>query len=135
MLRPMLRMPPTTPIRTYVGTVLRYFRQQAELTQKELASGLHVTGALVNMVEVGRRALEDRLLERADDLLRAGGVLRAAVPLLEAERDALRGPGLAVCAARDHIEALDNELPPLAEDTRRHIAALALWALVPPERR
>ncbi|WP_461006206.1 helix-turn-helix domain-containing protein [Streptomyces capparidis] len=127
----MPRLPPTTPARVYVGTVLRHFRERAGVTQQELGRELHVSGALVNMVEVGRRALEPRLLERADVLLDAGGLLRAAGPLLEGEREALRGPGPALCAARDHLEALDAALPPLSEDTRRHIAALALWALGP----
>ncbi|WP_461009775.1 helix-turn-helix domain-containing protein [Streptomyces capparidis] len=124
-------MPATTPARTYVGVVLKHFRQRARLTQGELGDKLHVTGALIQMAEYGRRTLEPRLLARADDLLGAGGVLRAAVPLLEAEREALRGTGPALAAARDHLEALDAELPPLTDATRRHIAALALWALGP----
>ncbi|GAB2584159.1 hypothetical protein GCM10027168_16260 [Streptomyces capparidis] len=122
--------PDPPPARLYVGRVLRHLRCRAGLSQKEVGELLHVTGALVNMAESGRRAIPARELTRADELLCADGLLTAAIPLLDAERHDHRDHGPALRRARAILDG--TALPPLTDPTRRHIAALALWALAPP---
>jgi transcriptional regulator with XRE-family HTH domain len=120
-----------TPARLYVGQVLRHFREQAGLQQRELGAKLSVTGSLICMAETGRRAMSARELTRADEILHADGLLRAAIPLFEAERQDLRDHAPALRRARDYLECADAAFPALDDAARRHIAALALWALAP----
>ncbi|GAB2576671.1 hypothetical protein GCM10027168_06980 [Streptomyces capparidis] len=92
-----------TPARLYVGQVLRHFRCRAGLKQKDLGAALHVTGVLIQMAETGRRALPDRELDHADEILHADGLLRAAIPLLEADRQDRRNHGPALRRARNYL--------------------------------
>ncbi|WP_442911091.1 helix-turn-helix domain-containing protein [Kitasatospora sp. NBC_01266] len=64
---------------TTLGKQLKLLRERAGLTQKELADQLGYSEDLISSVERGRRNVQPELLEAADKLLNAGGLLKAAV--------------------------------------------------------
>ncbi|WTR56070.1 helix-turn-helix transcriptional regulator [Streptomyces sp. NBC_00122] len=63
-----------------LGKQIKALREAADLHQKELAALLHVGEDLIGAIERGVRTPQPDLLERADVVLGARGVLRAAVP-------------------------------------------------------
>lgn len=71
------------------GAVLKVFRERAALTQEQLATRLSYSPHFVGLVEQGRRLPPGDFVERAEEVLDAFGVLRAAA------RHMARKPGLA----------------------------------------
>ncbi|AVZ73622.1 transcriptional regulator [Streptomyces lunaelactis] len=62
-----------------LGKQLKVLRENAGLSQRELGVAVHCGEALISSIERGVRTPQPDLLERADELLAAGGVLKAAV--------------------------------------------------------
>ncbi|MGW0750027.1 helix-turn-helix domain-containing protein [Streptomyces sp. NPDC002587] len=63
-----------------LGKQIKALREAADLHQKELAALLHVGEDLIGAIERGVRTPQPDLLERADVVLGARGVLKAVVP-------------------------------------------------------
>ncbi|MBC9716089.1 helix-turn-helix domain-containing protein [Streptomyces sp. TRM66268-LWL] len=63
-----------------LGRQIKVLREAAGLHQKELAASVHVGEDLVSAIERGVRTPQPDFLERVDEVLGAGGVLRAAIP-------------------------------------------------------
>ncbi|MFI1395414.1 Scr1 family TA system antitoxin-like transcriptional regulator [Streptomyces sp. NPDC020681] len=61
-----------------IGRQLRLLRERAGLTQKELGEQLGYSEELIRSLERGRRTPQAEFLDAADELLGAGGLLRAA---------------------------------------------------------
>ncbi|MGW1103499.1 helix-turn-helix domain-containing protein [Streptomyces sp. NPDC002540] len=61
-----------------IGSQLRLLRERAGLTQRELGDRLGYSEDLIRSLERGRRTPQPEFLDAADDLLAAGGLLRAA---------------------------------------------------------
>ncbi|MCQ8192585.1 helix-turn-helix domain-containing protein [Streptomyces rugosispiralis] len=61
-----------------LGRQIKVLRERAGLTQKELGERLGYAEATISAAERGLRIPQPELLEAADDLLDAGGVLKAA---------------------------------------------------------
>ncbi|MFI0357355.1 Scr1 family TA system antitoxin-like transcriptional regulator [Actinomadura sp. 9N407] len=59
----------------YWGDELRYYREQAGLTQEHLARRVFVSSSLVAMIETGRRAPKPDFINAADTALNTGGAL------------------------------------------------------------
>ncbi|WP_244178741.1 helix-turn-helix domain-containing protein [Streptomyces rubellomurinus] len=102
------------------GALLRHWRRRAGLTQAQLGAGLGYDHTAVSKIEHGARRITPRIADRADELLGAGGELRAAC--LRAERAGLPAldplaPGLL------RAPLPDGPLPPAgsgaAQDTGR----------------
>jgi hypothetical protein len=79
------RMQPSEALR-YFGQVARHFRDRARLTHAELGAKVGYVGALVGHVETARRIATDDYVLRLEEVLDAGGLLAAALPMLEEER-------------------------------------------------
>ncbi|WP_406303018.1 helix-turn-helix domain-containing protein [Streptomyces sp. NBC_00885] len=60
-----------------VGKQLKLLRERAGWTQKELGDRLGYSEDLISSLERGRRTPQPELLDAADDLLGAGGLLKA----------------------------------------------------------
>ncbi|WP_415954033.1 helix-turn-helix domain-containing protein [Streptomyces sp. KLOTTS4A1] len=63
-----------------LGRQIKVLREAAGLQQKQLAGMVHVGEDLISAIERAVRTPQPDLLERADEVLNAGGVLRAAIP-------------------------------------------------------
>lgn len=61
---------------------LRRLREQAELTQEQLAQEISYSTALVSMVETGKRNPSRDFTRRCDERLNSGGLLMRIWPLL-----------------------------------------------------
>ncbi|AXE77247.1 helix-turn-helix domain-containing protein [Streptomyces atratus] len=61
-----------------IGSQLRLLRERAGLTQREVGDRLGYSEDLIRSLERGRRTPQSKFLDAADDLLEAGGLLRAA---------------------------------------------------------
>ncbi|MER8087408.1 Scr1 family TA system antitoxin-like transcriptional regulator [Streptomyces sp. NPDC058316] len=61
-----------------IGSQLRLLRERSGLTQRELGDRLGYSEDLIRSLERGRRTPQPEFLDAADDLLAAGGLLRAA---------------------------------------------------------
>ncbi|MER6100843.1 helix-turn-helix transcriptional regulator [Streptomyces sp. NPDC001832] len=61
-----------------IGRQVRLLRERADLTQRELGDRLGYSEDLIRSLERGRRTPQPDFLDAADDLLEAGGLLRAA---------------------------------------------------------
>ncbi|MFJ9677603.1 multiprotein-bridging factor 1 family protein [Streptomyces sp. NPDC101194] len=61
-----------------IGSQLRLLRERAGLTQRKLGDRLGYSEDLIRSLERGRRTPQPEFLDAADDLLAAGGLLRAA---------------------------------------------------------
>lgn len=70
-----------------LGKQIKALREAAGLHQRELAALLHVGEDLIGAIERGVRTPQPDLLERADGVLGARGVLKAAIPEV---KDALK---------------------------------------------
>ena len=79
------RMPPSEALR-YFGRVARHFRNRARLTHAELGEKVCYGAALVGHVETATRIATDDYVLRLEEVLDAGGLLAAALPMLEEER-------------------------------------------------
>ncbi|MEU7179700.1 MULTISPECIES: helix-turn-helix domain-containing protein [Streptomyces] len=71
------------------GAVVKVFRERAKLTQKQLAAFVQFSPGTVASIEQGRRLPPPEFIDRAEKVLDAFGVLRAAAKHLA------RQPGLA----------------------------------------
>ncbi|MFE3904247.1 helix-turn-helix domain-containing protein [Streptomyces sp. NPDC059153] len=60
-----------------IGSQLRLLRERAGLTQREVGDRLGYSEDLIRSLERGRRTPQPEFLDAADDLLEAGGLLRA----------------------------------------------------------
>jgi transcriptional regulator with XRE-family HTH domain len=117
-----------TPAREYVGRILAYFRQQAGLTQAELGRRIYCTDSLVAHMEKGRRPAAQPWLDRADNVLGAGGLLSAAMDLLSYDRNTpleSAHPELHIDVAAMHHWATHIvpdllQTPEYAREIRRH---------------
>ncbi|MFD9398656.1 helix-turn-helix domain-containing protein [Streptomyces sp. NPDC060011] len=79
----------TTELFTAIGKQLKILRERAGLTQKELGTALGYGPDLISAMERGVRITRPEFLERADEVLEAGGLLRAAAdPVTKAMRKA-----------------------------------------------
>ncbi|MFI1205871.1 helix-turn-helix domain-containing protein [Streptomyces sp. BHT-5-2] len=65
------------------GGQLKLFRELAELSREELGRKLGYASHTIKSYELAQRIPEPATVERADELLGARGVLKAAIPLLE----------------------------------------------------
>ncbi|GAA2690078.1 helix-turn-helix transcriptional regulator [Streptomyces lunalinharesii] len=65
------------------GGQLKLFRELAELSREELGTKLGYAPHTIKAYELAQRIPDPATVERADELLGARGVLRAAIPLLE----------------------------------------------------
>lgn len=66
-----------------VGKQVKLLRERAGLTQRELGDRLGYSEDLVSSLERGRRTPQREFLEAADELLGAGGLLRATIEDVE----------------------------------------------------
>ncbi|MEV7063703.1 helix-turn-helix transcriptional regulator [Streptomyces collinus] len=66
-----------------VGKQVKVLRERAGLTQRELGDRLGYSEDLISSVERGRRTPQREFLVAADELLDAGGVLKAAIEDVE----------------------------------------------------
>ncbi|MGV9621002.1 helix-turn-helix domain-containing protein [Streptomyces tendae] len=66
-----------------VGKQVKLLRERAALTQRELGDRLGYSEDLVSSLERGRRTPQREFLEAADELLDAGGLLRATIEDVE----------------------------------------------------
>ncbi|MFE1786204.1 Scr1 family TA system antitoxin-like transcriptional regulator [Streptomyces sp. NPDC059506] len=66
----------------YFGSQLKLFRQRAGLTREQLGAQVGYSEAMVAAIEQGRRFPQQELIDRADEALDAGGVLKAGGPYL-----------------------------------------------------
>ncbi|MFD7565988.1 Scr1 family TA system antitoxin-like transcriptional regulator [Streptomyces tendae] len=66
-----------------VGKQVKLLRERAALTQRELGDRLGYSEDLVSSLERGRRTPQREFLEAADELLGAGGLLRATIEDVE----------------------------------------------------
>ncbi|MFC3346597.1 helix-turn-helix domain-containing protein [Streptomyces echinoruber] len=66
-----------------VGKQVKVLRERAGLTQRELGDRLGYSEDLISSVERGRRTPQRELLVAADELLDAGGVLKATIEDVE----------------------------------------------------
>ncbi|MBL1096483.1 helix-turn-helix domain-containing protein [Streptomyces coffeae] len=72
---------PSDGLRAF-GAVVKVFRERAGLTQEELAPLVRYSPQTVASIEQGRRFPQQDFVERAEDVLDAFGVLRAAAKYL-----------------------------------------------------
>lgn len=70
----------TTGLFTAVGKLLKLLRERAGLTQKELGEAVGYGPDAISAMERGVRVSRPEVLEKADELLGAGGLLRAMIP-------------------------------------------------------
>lgn len=70
----------TTGLFTALGRILKLFRERKGLTQKEFGQLVGYGPDAISSMERGVRLIRPEVLERADELLDAGGVLREAIP-------------------------------------------------------
>ncbi|MFI2199699.1 Scr1 family TA system antitoxin-like transcriptional regulator [Streptomyces sp. NPDC020192] len=66
-----------------LGKQVKLLRERAGLTQKELGDRLRYSEDLISSVERGRRNPQPELLEAVDELLGAGGLLKATIEDVE----------------------------------------------------
>lgn len=76
------QLTPTESLLDYFGAQLRTLREQARIQPAQLAEKLFIGPDLLRKIEVGERYPSPECIERADDVLEAGGLLRSLGPLL-----------------------------------------------------
>ncbi|TDC47812.1 XRE family transcriptional regulator [Actinomadura sp. KC345] len=59
----------------YWGGELRYYREQAGLTQDQFARTIYVSSSLIAMIETGKRTPKPSFIKDSDQALRTGGAL------------------------------------------------------------
>ncbi|WP_421110185.1 helix-turn-helix domain-containing protein [Streptomyces sp. NEAU-S77] len=85
------------------GLQLKLFREKAGLTQAELGSRVGYGADQVASVECGRRIPKPELIDRADEVLAAGGILKA----MKEQAALARYPAFFRDAARIEAEAIE----------------------------
>ncbi|GGO99199.1 helix-turn-helix domain-containing protein [Wenjunlia tyrosinilytica] len=111
-------MQPSEALR-YFGQVARHFRRRSQLTQMELGEKLGYVGALVGQVEAATRTPTDGYTLRLEEVLDAGGLLAAALPMLEAERRRAESRPVYVFVVEGSVEELSG---PMAATLLRYLA-------------
>lgn len=114
-----------------VGKQLKLLRERAGLTQKELGDRLGYSEELVSSIERGRRTPQPEFLTAADELLNAGGLLKAVIEDVEKAKAKarVRHPAWFKDYARLEREAVEindyscHDIPGLFQ-TERRIRAL-----------
>ncbi|WP_395484953.1 helix-turn-helix domain-containing protein [Streptomyces sp. KHY 26] len=114
-----------------VGKQVKLLRERAGLTQRELGDRLGYSEDLVSSLERGRRTPQREFLEAADELLGAGGLLRATIEDVERAKAKarVRHPAWFRDYARLEREAVEindynsHDIPGLFQ-TERRIRAL-----------
>ncbi|MGW2558211.1 helix-turn-helix domain-containing protein [Streptomyces sp. NPDC001514] len=66
-----------------LGKQIKVLRERAGMSQKELGAAAHCGEALISSMERGVRTPQPAFLRLVDEVLGAGGVLRAAIPDVE----------------------------------------------------
>ncbi|MFF7638730.1 Scr1 family TA system antitoxin-like transcriptional regulator [Streptomyces canus] len=120
-----------------VGKQIRVLRERAVLTQRELGDRLGYGEDLISSVERGRRTPQRELLEAADELLGAGGLLKATIEDVEKAKAKarVRHPAWFRDYARLEADAVevndysDHDIPGLFQTERR---ARALYEMRKP---
>ncbi|MER7570258.1 helix-turn-helix transcriptional regulator [Streptomyces sp. NPDC126514] len=74
----------TTGLFTAVGKMLRLLRERKGLTQKEFGALVGYGPDAISAVERGVRTPQPDLLEKADEILDAGGLLKEVIPEVQA---------------------------------------------------
>ncbi|GAB3981902.1 helix-turn-helix transcriptional regulator [Actinoallomurus acanthiterrae] len=59
----------------YWGDELRFYREQARLTQEQLGRAIHMSPSMIAMVETGRRAPRTEFIKACDSVLGTNGAL------------------------------------------------------------
>ena len=114
-----------------IGKQVRVLRERAGLTQKELGDRLGYGEDLISSLERGRRTPQREFLEAADELLGAGGLLKATIEDVERAKAKarVRHPAWFRDYARLEREAVEindyncHDIPGLFQ-TERRIRAL-----------
>ncbi len=70
----------THPVLVALGRELKIARERRGITQQDLAKEIHFSDSHISAVETGQRPASNAFMQRADDVLNAGGIL---VRLLE----------------------------------------------------
>ncbi len=70
----------TNPVQVF-GSVLRALREQAGLSQRELAARVYYSASLISAVELGTKPAKLDLVQRLDETLNASGVLLKVWPI------------------------------------------------------
>ena len=70
----------TNPVQVF-GSVLRTLREQAGLSQRELAMRVYCSASLISAIEIGTKPAKLDLVERLDETLNANGVLLKVWPI------------------------------------------------------
>ncbi|MFM9493387.1 Scr1 family TA system antitoxin-like transcriptional regulator [Streptomyces galilaeus] len=120
-----------------VGKQIRVLRERAVLTQRELGDRLGYGEDLISSVERGRRTPQRELLEAADELLGAGGLLKATIEDVEKAKAKarVRHPAWFRDYARLEADAVEinfynnHDIPGLLQTERR---ARALYEMRKP---
>jgi transcriptional regulator with XRE-family HTH domain len=73
----------TDPILVF-GKLLKALRENAGLSQKQLADVVHYSASLISAIETGTKPAKYDLVKRLDDALHAGGALIAVWPITTA---------------------------------------------------
>ncbi|MGY1500182.1 helix-turn-helix domain-containing protein [Streptomyces sp. QTS52] len=73
----------TTGLFTALGKMLKRLRERAGLTQKQFGELVGYGPDAISAMERGVRITRPELLEKADDILNAGGLLKDAIPEVE----------------------------------------------------
>ncbi|MFK0119440.1 Scr1 family TA system antitoxin-like transcriptional regulator [Streptomyces sp. NPDC090994] len=114
-----------------IGKQVKLLRERAGLTQKELGDRLGYSEDLVSSIERGRRTPQPDFLKAADELLDAGGLLKAVIEDIEKAKAKarVRHPAWFKDYARIEREAVEinfynnHDVPGLLQ-TERRIRAL-----------
>jgi transcriptional regulator with XRE-family HTH domain len=120
-----------------IGKQIKVLRERAGLTQRELGDQLGYGEDLISSVERGRRSPQPQLLETADTLLEAGGLLTATIEDVERAKAKarVRHPAWFRDYARLEAEAVEindyssHDIPGLFQTERR---ARALYGMRKP---
>ncbi|MEU0223778.1 helix-turn-helix transcriptional regulator [Streptomyces sp. NPDC006284] len=120
-----------------VGKQIKVLRERAGLTQRELGDRLGYGEDMISSVERGRRSPQPQLLETADILLEAGGLLTATIEDVERAKAKarVRHPAWFRDYARLEAEAVEinfynnHDIPGLFQTERR---ARALYEMRKP---
>jgi transcriptional regulator with XRE-family HTH domain len=120
-----------------VGKQIKVLRERAGMTQRELGDHLGYGEDMISSVERGRRSPQPQLLETADTLLEAGGLLTATIEDVEhaKAKARVRHPAWFRDYARLEAEAVEinfynnHDIPGLFQTERR---ARALYEMRKP---
>jgi transcriptional regulator with XRE-family HTH domain len=120
-----------------VGKQIKVLRERSGLTQRELGDRLGYGEDMISSVERGRRSPQPQLLETADSLLEAGGLLTATIEDVERAKAKarVRHPAWFRDYARLEAEAVEinfynnHDIPGLFQTERR---AYALYEMRKP---